>query len=135
MDALNNSKRKILVFLYTVLAVAIVFDVLMYAIEGNTSGFTSIPRSVYWSIVTLTTVGYGDIAPQSPLGQIVASVIMILGYGIIAVPTGIYSLELVKSYNACTVRNASCPSCGETGHDSDAEFCKFCGNTLEDSLS
>jgi len=135
MDALNNSKRKILVFLYTVLAVAIVCGALMYAIEGSTSGFTSIPRSVYWSIVTLTTVGYGDIAPQSPLGQIVASAIMILGYGIIAVPTGIYSLELVKSYHASTVRNDSCPSCGETGHDSDAEFCKFCGNTLEESVS
>ena len=133
MDALNNSKRKILVFLYTVLTVAIVCGALMYAIEGSTSGFTSIPRSVYWAIVTLTTVGYGDIAPQSPLGQIVASAIMILGYGIIAVPTGIYSLELVKSYNANTIRNDACPSCGETGHESDAEFCKFCGNTLEDN--
>ncbi len=135
LDALNNSRRKILVFLYTVLAVAIVCGALMYAIEGSTSGFTSIPRSVYWAIVTLTTVGYGDIAPQSPLGQIVASAIMILGYGIIAVPTGIYSLELVKSYHANTIRNDACPSCGETGHDSDAEFCKFCGNTLEDNHS
>lgn len=133
MEALNNSKRKILVFLYTVLAISIVCGALMYVIEGITSGFTSIPRSVYWTIVTLTTVGYGDIAPQSPLGQIVAAVIMILGYGIIAVPTGIYSLELVKSYQASTVRNDSCPSCGETGHDSDAIFCKFCGNTLEDN--
>ncbi len=132
MSALNRSWRKILVFLYTILTLVIIFGSLMYVIEGNASGFTSIPKSVYWAIVTLTTVGYGDIAPQTPLGQMMAAFIMIMGYGIIAVPTGIYSAELIKSYKSEGVSNDACPDCGETGHDFDAIHCKYCGYLLDE---
>ena len=133
MTALKNSSEKILVFLYTVLTLCIVFGSLLYVVEGSASGFTSIPKSVYWAIVTLTTVGYGDIAPQTPLGQMIAAAIMILGYGIIAVPTGIYSAELIKSYRPSQVSNEACPNCGRIGHDTDADFCKYCGGALEDT--
>ncbi len=132
MNALDNSFRKIAVFLYVVLTLVIVFGSLMYVVEGSDSGFTSIPKSVYWAIVTLTTVSYGDIAPQSPLGQIIASAIMIMGYGIIAVPTGVYSAELFKQYQADKITNEACPDCGATGHDFDANYCKYCGHPLED---
>lgn len=131
MDALANSFRKIAVFLYVVLTLVVVFGALMYVVEGSGTGFTSIPKSVYWAIVTLTTVGYGDIAPQSTLGQIIASTIMIMGYGIIAVPTGIYSAELLKSHQADKITNDACPDCGATGHDFDATFCKYCGHLLD----
>ncbi len=130
MNALSKSWRKILVFLYTILTLVVVFGSLMYVIEGSEAGFTSIPKSVYWAIVTLTTVGYGDIAPQTPAGQIMASFIMIMGYGIIAVPTGIYSAELIKSYKSDAITNYACPDCGETGHDFDAVHCKYCGYLL-----
>ena len=132
MTALKNSSQKILVFLYAVLTLAIVFGSLLYVVEGSDSGFTSIPKSVYWAIVTLTTVGYGDIAPQTPLGQIIAAVIMIMGYGIIAVPTGIYSAELFKTYQPSKISNDACPNCGKIGHDTDADFCKYCGGSLEE---
>ena len=132
MTALRNSSQKILVFLYTVLTLSIVFGSMLYVVEGSASGFTSIPKSVYWAIVTLTTVGYGDIAPQTPLGQIIAATIMIMGYGIIAVPTGIYSAELIKTYRPLEVSNDACPSCGRIGHDTDADFCKYCGGALEE---
>jgi voltage-gated potassium channel len=130
MDALANSFRKITVFLYVVLTFVVVFGSLMYVVENNESGFTSIPKSVYWAIVTLTTVGYGDITPQSTLGQMIASTIMIMGYGIIAVPTGIYSAELFKSHQAGKITNDACPDCGATGHDFDANCCKYCGHSL-----
>ena len=132
MTALSNSRHKIMVFLYAVFTLVIVFGSLMYVVEGREAGFTSIPRAVYWAIVTLTTVGYGDIAPQTPLGQMIAAIIMIMGYGIIAVPTGVYSVELVKSYSEKDIRNDACPDCGETGHDFDAEFCKYCGHKLDE---
>jgi len=132
MSALSKSWRKILVFLYTILTLVVVFGSLMYVVEGSESGFTSIPKSVYWAIVTLTTVGYGDIAPQTPLGQMIAALIMIMGYGIIAVPTGIYSAELIKTYKPERISNNACPACGETGHDFDAEYCKYCGHFLDD---
>ncbi|MDQ7091612.1 MAG: ion transporter [Methylococcales bacterium] len=131
MDALTSSFRKIAVFLYVVLTLVVVFGSLMYVVEGSHAGFTSIPKSIYWAIVTLTTVGYGDIAPQSTLGQIIASAIMIMGYGIIAVPTGVYSAELFKHYQADKITNDACPDCGATGHDFDAQFCKYCGHPLE----
>lgn len=130
ITALKNSYHKILVFLYTVLTIAIVFGSLLYVIEGSAAGFTSIPKSIYWAIVTLTTVGYGDIAPQTPLGQIISASIMIMGYGIIAVPTGIYSSELIKTHQATPISNHACPSCGELGHDSDASYCKYCGENI-----
>jgi voltage-gated potassium channel len=132
MAALNKSVRKITVFLYAVLMLVVVCGTLMYVVEGSEAGFTSIPVSIYWAIVTLTTVGYGDISPHTPLGQFLASLIMIMGYGIIAVPTGIYSAELIKSYGPEKIRNDACPDCGKTGHDFDAEFCKYCGHQLGD---
>jgi voltage-gated potassium channel len=131
MDALNRSRRKILVFLYTILTLVVVFGSLMYVVEGDDAGFSSIPKSLYWAIVTLTTVGYGDITPQSPLGQVIAAFIMIMGYGIIAVPTGIYSAELIKSYREEKISNHACPDCGKIGHDVDAEYCKYCGHFLD----
>ncbi|NVJ61037.1 MAG: ion transporter [Gammaproteobacteria bacterium] len=128
--ALTNSRHKIFVFLYTVLTLVVVFGSLLYVVEGEENGFTSIPKSVYWAIVTLTTVGYGDIAPSTPLGQFIAAAIMIMGYGIIAVPTGIYSAELVRAYTG-KENNEACPTCGQSGHDYDADYCKYCGHVLE----
>jgi voltage-gated potassium channel len=116
------------VFLFAVLTLVIIFGSLMYLIEGEQSGFTSIPKSVYWAIVTMTTVGYGDISPQTNLGQMLAAVIMIMGYGIIAVPTGIVTAEfmLVKDRFSHTV----CPECSAEDHSDDAAFCKDCGEKL-----
>jgi voltage-gated potassium channel len=108
-SALNNSRRKIMVFLFAVVTLVILLGSLMYMIEGPENGYTSIPVSVYWAIVTLTTVGYGDISPQTPVGQLLASVIMILGYAIIAVPTGIVSAEFIKSEPS-----GVCPHCGKS---------------------
>ena len=110
-----------------VLAIATIMGTLIYLIEDPKDGFTSIPRSIYWAIVTLTTVGYGDISPQTGLGQFFASIIMILGYAIIAVPTGLISVELSRAENSNT---QSCPSCSKEGHDDNAKFCKYCGADL-----
>lgn len=128
-EALRASRRKITVFLYTVLTLVVVFGSLMYVIEGEENGFTSIPRSVYWAIVTMTTVGYGDISPRTGVGQMVAAVIMIIGYGIIAVPTGIVTVELSR-LGARKATTRACPACGSEGHDADALYCKFCGGSL-----
>jgi voltage-gated potassium channel len=102
----------------------------MYLIEGPEHGFTSIPRAIYWSIVTMTTVGYGDIAPKTDMGQLFASILMILGYGVIAVPTGIVSAEMVSMKSRDKISNQRCPHCLQEGHDSDAIFCKFCGGKI-----
>ncbi|OAB78534.1 ion transporter [Cochleicola gelatinilyticus] len=137
--ALNDSRPKILVFLFAVLIVAILAGTLMYLVEGEESGFKSIPASVYWSIVTLTTVGFGDIAPVKPLGQFIAAVLMIMGYGIIAVPTGIVSAEYARSTGKkpdldsdqyVHVNSQACRNCGASRHRDDAEFCHKCGNNL-----
>lgn len=125
--ALAASKHKIIVFLFAVMSVTTILGTVMYLIEGKESGFTSIPTSIYWAIVTLTTVGYGDIAPATVLGQTIASLIMIIGYGIIAVPTGIVGVELSKTGKVST---QSCPSCSLEGHEFDAKFCKHCGHLL-----
>jgi len=127
--ALKASLRKIIVFLGAVLAIVVIVGSIMYLIEGEDHGFSNIPVSIYWAIVTMTTVGYGDIAPQTPLGKMLASIIMILGYGIIAVPTGIVSVELAGAARMTTTGRA-CPGCGETGHDADARHCKHCGAGL-----
>ena len=127
--ALKASSRKIMVFLFTVLMLAIVFGAVMYVVEGAESGFTSIPRSIYWTIVTMTTVGFGDITPRTPLGQMLASLIMIIGYGIIAVPTGIVTVELAQTVQR-RISTQACPSCSAEGHDYDAHHCKFCGHRL-----
>ena len=126
--ALSHSRQKIMVFLYAVGTLVVIFGSIMYVVEDESAGFTSIPKSVYWAIVTMTTVGYGDIAPQTVIGQIIASLMMIVGYGIIAVPTGIYSAELVKVHRR--VNNHACPDCGAVGHEFDARFCRICGHAL-----
>lgn len=125
--ALVASKQKIIVFLFAVMSATVILGTLMYLIESKEAGFTSIPRSIYWAIVTLTTVGYGDIAPQTILGQTIASLIMIIGYGIIAVPTGIVGAEISKTH---PVNTQSCPSCSEEGHAIDAKYCYKCGQQL-----
>lgn len=127
--ALYASRRKILVFFSAVVTLVVIIGSLMYVIEGQKNGFTSMPRSVYWAVVTLTTVGYGDISPQTAAGQFLAAMVMILGYSIIAVPTGIVTAELSRAHAAETSRQA-CPSCSAEGHDRDARHCKFCGAKL-----
>ena len=125
--ALWASRRKISVFLLSVFLLMIIFGSVMYIVEGTENGFTSIPRSIYWAVVTMTTVGYGDISPQTGLGQAIASLIMILGYGIIAIPTGIVTAELTFKQNIST---QVCPECSAEGHDLNAKHCKFCGADL-----
>lgn len=142
MKALRASRAKIAVFVFFVLIICIILGAIMYIVEsGQDSGFTSIPRSVYWAIVTLTTVGYGDIAPATALGQFISSIIMIIGYGVIAIPTGIVSVEYAKSTSTednktkniqedIHLNTQTCSNCHETDHDDDANFCKTCGNNL-----
>jgi len=129
LKALQASKAKIAVFLFFVLILCTVLGTVMYMIEGEENGFTSIPRSVYWAIVTLTTVGYGDIAPHTPIGQLIASVIMILGYGIIAIPTGIVSSEMIKTDQVQT-NTQFCKNCATENHNDNAEFCYHCGSKI-----
>lgn len=139
--ALKASRAKITVFLFAVLIVSVMLGTLMYIVEGDEAGFTSIPTSIYWTIVTLTTVGYGDIAPITPQGQLIATVIMLLGYGIIAVPTGIVTVEFgrrVKGSNNDSVEQyvhvntQSCPNCSKEGHRDDASHCYNCGSVLNE---
>lgn len=127
--ALYASRRKIQVFLFAVFTLVVVFGALMHLIEGPENGFTSIPRGMYWAIVTMTTVGYGDISPETSLGQAIAALIMILGYGVIAVPTGIVGAELSRPQSG-QVSGRACPECGAGGHDHDARFCRLCGAQL-----
>ncbi len=127
-SALKASRYKITVFLAAVGAVVVVVGSLMYVIEGAAAGFTSIPISIYWAIVTMTTVGYGDIAPLTALGQTLAALLMITGFGIIAVPTGIVSVELGRASSQAAGR--PCPACGATDHQGDAVFCRRCGTQL-----
>ncbi|MFC2120778.1 ion transporter [Bacteroidota bacterium] len=129
MTALKNSGAKIGVFLFGILMVIIILGTIMYLVEGEENGFTSIPKSVYWAIVTITTVGYGDISPQTPIGQVLAGIAMILGYAIIAVPTGIiiaeFTIEKLRKQNT-----EVCPYCLKEGHDNDAKCCNNCGKQL-----
>ena len=125
--ALHSSRRKIMIFYLTVIHIVVIVGAMMYLIEGRESGFTSIPRSIYWAIVTITTVGYGDIAPQTNVGQAVAAFLMITGYAILAVPTGIVTAEWAMQNNQRIVSTQSCPQCSSEGHDVDAKFCKHCG--------
>jgi len=128
--ALRASSAKIAVFLFFVLIVCIILGTVMYMVEGAENGFTNIPKSIYWAIVTLTTVGFGDIAPQTPLGQLIASAIMILGYSIIAIPTGIVSSEMTKTDAEIDTNTQSCPTCLKEKHTKKALFCYHCGNIL-----
>jgi len=127
--ALLASRRKIIVFLFVVLTLVIIIGSLIYVIEGREHDFTSIPRGVYWAIVTLTTVGYGDISPSTPAGQFLAAIVMILGYSIIAVPTGIVTAQFSQAKRQPLTTQA-CPQCSAEDHDPDAKYCKFCGAKL-----
>ncbi|MCM2315703.1 MAG: ion transporter, partial [Thermoanaerobaculia bacterium] len=130
ITALRASRRKISVFLFAVVTMVVLIGALMYVVEGPERGFTSIPVSMYWAIVTLTTVGYGDLAPQTPLGKLLASAVMIIGYAIIAVPTGIVTSELTGAQFRRGHSRQACPDCGREGHDEDAAHCKFCGAAI-----
>lgn len=138
IHAMRASARKIAVFIFAVVVLVLILGSLMYLIEGAEHGFTSIPKSVYWAIVTLTTVGYGDISPQTPLGQFFASIIMITGYGIIAVPTAIVTAEMAHPTllpsDELEPEDPKCSSCGWTDHDHDAAYCKVCGDRLPDEF-
>jgi voltage-gated potassium channel len=131
VSALRSSARKVGVFVGTVLILVLILGAAMYLIEGEDSGFTSIPRSMYWAVVTMTTVGYGDITPQSVPGQLLAAATMILGYGIIAVPTGIVTAQLVHDVRSVTTR--TCPTCVSEGHEWSARFCRDCGAPLRET--
>ena len=130
--ALKASKNKIIVFIYFIAVVSIVLGTIMFMIEGRHNGFKDIPTSIYWCIVTLTTVGYGDVAPTTPLGQFIASLIMIMGYGIIAVPTGIVTAEYAKATNEHPEldNKKTCPNCSRFIYDEDAKYCSDCGTNL-----
>jgi voltage-gated potassium channel len=134
MRALVGARRKIFVFLYVLLTLIVIFGCLMFLVEGPENGFNSIPHSIYWAIVTITTVGYGDITPHTVLGQFIAAMSMILGYAIIAVPFGIVSAEIIseqqKSVNPERENSRVCNNCDQEGHDRDAKFCKHCGAEL-----
>jgi voltage-gated potassium channel len=129
LSALRGSKQKIIVFLLSVSTLVVVFGTLMYVIEGPEHGFTSIPTGVYWAIVTLTTVGYGDIVPRTVIGQMLSSLVMITGYSIIAVPTGIFTAELANAMRSEQLRH-DCPVCSKNNHEHGAAFCSRCGNAL-----
>lgn len=129
IEALKESRQKLSVFLFGVLTIVIIVGAIMYIVEGPEHGFTSIPESIYWAIVTITTVGYGDIFPQTELGKVISSVLMIMGYAIIAIPTGIVTVNL-KCKSKITTQ--VCPYCLKEGHDEDAIFCKYCSKELNE---
>nr|WP_315598421.1 ion transporter [uncultured Cupriavidus sp.] len=133
--ALSNSRRKIFVFLGTVFIITVILGTVMYVVEGPEHGFTSIPLSMYWAIVTLTTTGFGDIVPKTPVGQFITSLTILLGYGIIAFPTGIVGAELAASIIKRPLTTRSCEHCLTEGHEPDARFCKHCGTVLPEYQS
>ncbi|MFT4033406.1 MAG: ion transporter [Siphonobacter sp.] len=128
--AIRASLKKISIFMLTVMMLVIILGSVMYLIEHRENGFSSIPESIYWAIVTITTVGYGDISPATPLGKFVSSVVMLIGYGIIAVPTGIITTEIAAASRQKIHTAEACPNCGREGHDHDAVFCKYCGSKV-----
>jgi len=130
VDALKASRTKITVFIFTVMTIVVIVGSIMYVIEGEENGFTSIPRGIYWAIVTLTTVGYGDVSPKTNTGQTIASLVMIMGYAIIAVPTGIVTAEISQQSTKLKVSTQACPQCSLEGHDRNAAHCKWCGAKL-----
>ncbi len=134
MAALWASRAKIGVFLFAVIILCIIFGTIMYLVEGEANGFTSIPRAIYWCVVTLTTVGYGDIAPMTPLGRFIASIIMIMGYGIIAVPTGIVTSEMTQQQQNPDTNTQACPNCITETHLDDAIYCHNCGHKLNEDF-
>ncbi|HVE60485.1 MAG TPA: ion transporter [Chitinophagaceae bacterium] len=128
--AIYSSLKKISIFMLAVLTLVIILGSVMYLVEGRTNGFNSIPDSIYWAIVTITTVGYGDISPVTPLGKFIASIMMFIGYGIIAVPTGIITTDIAIAVRSKKQGGETCPGCGREGHDRDAKCCKYCGAVL-----
>ena len=128
--ALRSSLKKISIFMLVVLAIVVILGSIMYLVESEENGFGSIPESVYWAIVTITTVGYGDIAPATPAGKFIASIIMLIGYGIIAVPTGILTTEMALISRSRKPGHETCPACGKAGHEENANYCKYCGEKL-----
>ncbi len=128
--AIRGSLKKISIFMLTVITLVIIMGSVMYLVEDGRNGFNSIPASIYWAIVTITTVGYGDISPVTPLGKFVASAIMLMGYAIIAVPTGIITTQMALAMMKKEQSQQACPSCGREGHDANASYCKFCGEKL-----
>jgi voltage-gated potassium channel len=129
LTALQASRPKIIVFLVTLSGIVITMGALIYLVEGETNGFTSIPKSIYWAVITLTTVGYGDLVPKTVLGQSIATLVMIMGYSIIAVPTGIVTAEIAQASRRAADDRA-CLACGKQGHESGALFCDHCGTAL-----
>ena len=129
-SAVSSSLKKIAIFMLVVLSLVIILGSVMYLVEGRENGFRNIPESIYWAIVTITTVGYGDISPVTPLGKLIASIMMFIGYGIIAVPTGIVTSEMSLLARAKKHSGETCPTCGLEGHELDARFCKRCGASL-----
>jgi voltage-gated potassium channel len=130
LKAMMQSSRKVFMFFFAVSLIIMVLSVIMYVVEGPNNGFTSIPQSMYWTVVTITTVGYGDITPQTPLGQAIAALTMLIGYSIIAIPTGILTAEI--THEMVRTRDLrKCSNCGKKGHDNDAEYCNHCGSELE----
>lgn len=129
-QALKGSIRKISIFLLTVLTLTVILGSIMYLVEKRENGFSNIPESIYWAIVTITTVGYGDISPVTPMGKFVASIVMLTGYAIIAVPTGIITHDIAVASGKKNRKPESCPNCSLEGHDEDALFCKHCGSSL-----
>ncbi|NMT63352.1 ion transporter [Marinobacter orientalis] len=135
MDAMIRSRHQILVFLFSVLMLVTIFSSVLYLIEPAEAGFTSIPKAIYWGIVTLTTVGYGDITPVTPLGQFISVAIMLIGYSIIALPAGVFSAEVIRALREERYSAEACPGCGRDRHERDARYCKFCGTWLnEDTI-
>ena len=128
--ALRSSAKKISIFMLVVIAIVVILGSIMYLVEPAENGFINIPESIYWAIVTITTVGYGDIAPITPTGKFIASLIMLIGYGIIAVPTGILTTEIALMTRSKKHGSEVCPGCGKEGHDENAVFCKYCGEKL-----
>lgn len=130
VESLTRSSKKILVFMFSVMIIVTIFGSLMYVVEGPEHGFTSIPTAMYWGVVTMSTVGYGDVTPQTPLGQIISSLLMLIGYSVIAVPTGIYAAEMVQTMKNYLDRR-QCHKCHLTGHLKDARYCRRCGEKFE----
>ncbi len=129
-NSLRESRAKITVFFVAIFTLVITLGAMMYVVEGRSNGFQSIPLSIYWAVITITTVGYGDIVPSTPMGKFLATIIMMLGYVIIAVPTGIVAVSLTAASKKGEVSTQACPNCGHQGHDPDAVYCKYCGSAL-----
>lgn len=135
LDALKRSSRPIFLFLFSIFMLVTIFASVMYVIESAESGFTSIPTAIYWAIVSLTTVGYGDIVPATPLGQAITVMLMLTGYSIIAVPTGVFSAQVIRSLREDRYSDEACPGCGHDRHDRDAKYCLKCGTWLDEETS